>query len=360
MSSDPPGAREDSVRAGGRVLLHDVARASGVSLSTASRALRHDPRISVATRRSVRKTARELGYIPNVAARSLRAKRTRILGLLLADLSDPVHGQIAAGFEQEAAEHGYRVVFVAGLNDPARERRGLRVFVEHATDGVALVSSVLDPREARRRIPPSRLIVVQPDHQSILRRNGALPPGVIQTDDAAGITAATAHLVECGYRDIAYAGDATRASSAARREAAAAALIALGVDRPLRWFDASDDAWRAPLTIAATILRDPPEALLCYDDKLALAILDGLRSHGVRAPDDIGIVGFDGIPFAAISEPRLTTVAAPTAELGRLAASSLVGAIHSGEVPGAVLLPVQLVVRASTRVRAVVAGGVGA
>lgn len=346
------------MRSGARVLLHDVARAAGVSLSTASRALRHDPRISVATRRSVRKTARELGYIPNVAARSLRAKRTRILGLLLADLSDPVHGQIAAGFEQEAAEHGYRVVFVAGLNDPVRERRGLRVFIEHATDGVALISSVLDPREARRRVPPSRLVIAQPDHRSILRRKGALPPGVIQTDDATGIAAATAHLVECGYRDIAYVGDGTRASSAVRREAAAATLVALGVDRPLRWFEASDDAWRTPLEIAARILREPPDALICYDDKLALAILDGLRSHGVRAPEDIGVVGFDGIPFAAISHPRLTTVAAPTAELGRLAASSLVGAIQSGEVPGPALLPVELVVRASTRVRAVVAEGV--
>jgi LacI family transcriptional regulator len=339
------------VRPEARVLLRDVAQASDVSLSTASRALRHDPRISLETRRSVQRTARDLRYIPNLAARSLRARRTRTLGLLLTDLSDPVPGQVAAGFEKEATVHGYRVVFASGLNDPERERRALRVFIEHATDGVAIVSSVLDPRDARRRVPPSRLVIVQPDHPSILRGKGGLPPGVIQTDDAAGVAAATAHLVESGYRDIAYVGDETRASSAVRREAAAGALEALGVDRPLRWFVANDDAWRSPLEIAARILLDPPDALLCYDDKLALAVLDGLRALGVHAPGDIGIVGFDGIPFAAISNPRLTTVAAPNAELGRLAASSLVEALRGGEVPGRALMPVELVVRESTRAR---------
>lgn len=332
-----------------RVLLDDVARMAKVSRSTASRALVDDPRISEPTRTAVKHAASELRYVPNAAARSLRARRTRILGLLLANLSDPVHGQIAAAFEQEAGHDGYRVIFVAGLNDPVRERLALKIFTEHGADGVAIVSSVLAPSEARTCVPAGRLVIVQPDHHSVLRLRGPLSAGIIQTDDAEGIEAAVDHLVRAGYRDIGYVESGVRASNTVRGAAVERALRSHGIRRPMRRFMASEDAWRDPEGIAALIAGEPPGALVCYDDKLALALMDALRRHGIRAPEDIGIVGFDGIPFAAISNPRLTTVATPSAELGRLAAASLIEAIQTGTLPPATLLPVELVIRESTR-----------
>lgn len=341
MSADRPDPQH-------RVLLEDVAQRASVSRSTASRALVDDPRISLTTRARVKKAANELRYVPNAAARSLRVRRTRTLGLLLADLSDPVHGQVASGFEQQAGERGYRVIFVAGFDDPVRERRALKIFTEHGTDGVAIVSTVLAPSEARTRVQPDRLVIVQPDHPSVVRQRGRLPAGVIQTDDASGIESAVEHLVLNGYRDIAYVEGGNKASNTIRREAAERAVRNHGL-RPLRSFPAPADAWRAPDAIATAIALNLPEALICYDDKLALVLMDALRRQGIRAPEDVGIVGFDGIPFAAISSPRLTTVTTPTGELGRLAASSLVDAIQSGQLPPAVLLPVELVVRESTR-----------
>jgi len=338
-----------------RVLLKDVARQANVSGSTASRALADDQRISLATRQMVKAVASELEYVPNAAARSLRARRTRTLGLLLPDLRDPVHGQVASAFEQEAREEGYAVIVVAGENDVALERLALRIFAEHGTDGVAINSSVLSAKETRERVDPDRLVLVQPDHRSMLRRVGPLSPGVIQTDDAGGVRAAVDHLVDVGYRRIAYVGGGPRASNAGREEAAAAALRESGVGTPLRTFAAAVDAWRAPQALAATIAADLPDALICYDDKLALALMDALRDLDVRAPDDVGIIGFDGIPFAGLSNPRLTTLAVPSAEMGRLAASSLIRAIHSGVLPDAVLLPLQLVIRESTRTGSLVA-----
>jgi DNA-binding LacI/PurR family transcriptional regulator len=111
----------------------------------------------------------------------------------------------------------------------------------------------------------------------------------------------------------------------------------------------SVDGWRSPGDLAVEIAADLPEALVCYDDQLALGLMDALRGLGIRVPDDVGIVGFDGIPYAAISNPRLTTVAVPSAEMGRAAASSLIQAIHDGVLPEGVLLPVEIVVRESTR-----------
>ncbi len=334
-----------------RVRLVDVARRAGVSQSTASRALVDHPGISDATKTIVSNAAQELNFVPNVAARNLRAKHSRILGLLLADLSDPVHGQIASAFEQEAAANGYRVIFVAGLQDAARERSALRIFTEEATDGVAVVSSVLAPSETRTRTRPDRLIIAQPEHRDGFRGRGAPPPGVIQTDDASGIRAAVDHLLLNGYRDIAYVEVGKLSTTAVRREAARQALKEHGIHKPLRRFLAARSTWRRPEALAAAIANALPDALICYDDLTALALMEALRKKGVETPADVGIVGFDGIPFAAISNPGLTTVSSPSAEMGKLAASSLIRAIQTGTLPPAVVLAVEFIVRESTRLQ---------
>ncbi len=332
-----------------RVVLEDVARLAGVSRSTASRALVDDPRISQPTRIAVKNAANELQYVPNAAARSLRARRTRLLGLLMANLTDPVHAQIAEAFEQEAKAGGYEVIFSIGLQDPGLERRALATFAEHAADGVAMVSCALAPGEARTRVQPDRLVIVQPDHRRARRYRGPLVPGVIMTDDAQGVEAVVDHLVASGYRDIAYVGSGARASSTVHREAVARALKRHGLCPRKGRLPSPTDSWRTPDPLAALIAADLPEALVCDEDVLALVLMDALRRLGIRVPDDVGIVGFDGIPFAAVSNPRLTTVVTPLAELGRLAASSLIGAIQTGGLPDAIVLPVELVVRESTK-----------
>ena len=332
-----------------RILLKDVAQRANVSGSTASRALADDPRISPATSEAVKAAALELHYVPNAAARSLRVRRTRTLGLLLPDLRDPVHGQVASAFEREARHAGYGVMVVAGERDLVRERLALRIFSEHGTDGVAVVSSVMSPRELRERVDPDRLMLVWPDHHTMPRRVGPAIPGVIQTDDASGVAAAVNHLVDNGARRFGYVESGVRASNTIRAETVAATLRARGIDEPVRAFNGPIDPVRPLGELAAEIAADLPDALVCYDDQVALALMDALRDVGVRIPDDLGVVGFDGIPFAGIANPRLTTVAVPSSEMGRVAAASLVQAIHDGVLPEGVVLPVELVVRESTR-----------
>ncbi len=333
-----------------RILLKDVALRASVSGSTASRALADDPRISLATRLSVKAAAAELQYVPNAAARSLRVRRTRTLGLLLPDLRDPVHGQVASAFEQEARQQGYSVMVVAGERDVVRERLALRIFAEHGTDGVAIVSSVLAPRELRERVDPARLILVWPDHRSLPRHDGP-PDAGGDPDRRRGRRACGGHpprrqrLPEDRLRrewrprlefDPCRDGrhDPPESRDPRARSPVLRAPWMRGAPRP-----------SSPQQIAA----DLPEALVCYDDQLALALMNALRDLGVRVPDDVGIVGFDGIPYAAMSNPRLTTVAVPSAEMGRVAAVSLIRAVHDGVLPEGVVLPVGVVVRESTR-----------
>jgi LacI family transcriptional regulator len=332
-----------------RALLVDVAARAGVDPSTASRALRDDPHVAPQTRLAVKAAAAELDFVPNMAARSLRLRRTHVLGILIPDLQDAVHGEIISGFELEARQGGYAVIMAAGENDAARERLALEVFMEHGTDGVAIVSSEISPRKARGRVDPDRLVLVQPDYASSLRRDGPVLPGVIQTDDASGMREAVDHLVDCGYRRIAYVGVENGATSGVRRDASAAALLRRGVTEPLATYTVAADAWRTPAELAAQVSADLPDAILCFDDKLALGLMDALRSIGIRVPDDLGLVGFDGIPATAISNPRLTTVATPTRDLGRLAAAALMGVARTGQRPAGSLQRAELVVRESTR-----------
>jgi DNA-binding LacI/PurR family transcriptional regulator len=342
-----------------RVVLADVARIAGTSEATASRALKDDPRIGEATRAAVHAAALKLGYVPNAAARSLRARRTHILGLLLDDLADPVHGKVAAGFEEAAAGQGYAVFMMTGLHDAEREQRALTAFVEHRADGIVVASCVSDPADVLARVPADRVVFVQPDYPALAR--GGDPParGVLRTDDSAGVVATVNHLVERGYRRIAYVGPGSGASDTLRRAAAAAALEHLGYG-PIRFLDAGVDGWRDASAVARALADDPPDAVLCYDDKLALALLDALRSTRLVVPDDLALVGFDGIPAARQSWPRLTTVDVPSVEVGRRAVEMLMVSTREGRMPVSEVLPVHLVIGDSTPPRSSRIGGRGA
>ena len=330
-----------------RITLADVAARAGVSLATASRALADDTRISAATRTVVREAARRLGYVPNVAARSLRARQTRAFGLLLADLGDPVHAQVAAGFEMEAAGAGYSVIIVAARNVPDEERRAMTVFMERTTDGICLASSVLDPDEAASRAGTVPLVIVQPDHESRVTAPHRLPRGSIRTDDESGMEQAVRHLLATGHRDIAYLGSVGRATNRLR-QAAVERVVDEAAGRPSRVIGLPEQAWSDPSVVGAALGPRPPDAVVCYDDKLALALLDGLRRRGLAVPRDVAVTGFDDIPFARLANPRLTTVATPVVEMGRMAARSLVGAVETGELPPPAVMPVELIIRESS------------
>ena len=338
-----------------RVTLADVARAAAVSSATASRALADDARISLTTRGRVRAAADGLGYVPNAAARSLRARATRTLGLLLAELDDPVHAQVAAGFEQEAGARGYTVLIITGMTEPAHERRALKVFVEHQTDGIALVSTILAPAEVMSFARPDRVVFVQADHPSLAGYRLDPPTGSIRAGEVEGIEEAVRYLVASGYREFAYLGTGATATNLTRRAAVERAMRAAGVRRPLRRFAVGARGWRSGDAIAQRIARSRPEVLICYDDKLALAVMDGLRAQGIDVPGQVAIIGFDGIPFAALSNPRLSTIASPSLEMGRRAAQMLVASIESGSLPSSIVLPVQLLIRDSSPPRRVAA-----
>jgi LacI family transcriptional regulator len=206
---------------------------------------------------------------------------------------------------------------------------------------------VLDPEQAHSRAGTVPLGVVQPDHASRESAPESLPRGSIRTDDGSGMEQVARHLLATGRHDIAYMGTEERATDHLRL-AAVARVLRDATGRPPRTIRLAEHAWREPDAVAAALGSRPPDAVACYDDKLALALLDGLRRRGLAVPRDVAVTGFDDIPFARLANPRLTTVATPVVEMGRLAARSLVGAVDTGQLPPPLVMPVSLVVRESS------------
>jgi LacI family transcriptional regulator len=300
----------------------------------------------------VREVADRLRYVPNAAARSLAVRRSRTLGLLLADFGDPFHGQVATGFEAVAAAAGYTAIIVPGSGRRRAEERAIRILAEYGTEGIALAAGVLDPPDAQRLASPQPLVFVHPEYRGILSRGWVPPDGTVRFDDIGAVAGAVRFLLDLGYREIAYVGSGRWPSQVLRQRSASRTLKDAGIG-PLRTLSVSSAAWQQPGAVGEAVIDGQlPEAVLCYDDTLALALIRDLRAAGIGVPDDVAVVGFDGIPFAALSNPGLTTVATPIVETGRLAASTLLEAIDSGRLPPATVLPTRLVVRESTRAAA--------
>lgn len=333
---------------GHRITLKDLARLEGVAESTVSRALQSDPQISLRTQQRVQRAAAQLGYVPNVAARTLVMRRSHTFGLLIPDVTDPIHGQMAAGFEQQAATAGYSVIMANTLGDATRERAALQVFVANRVDGLAIWGSLQDPGEVVAMFRPSPVVFVAAENPRVVREHLDDLVGSIRADEAAGVQALVQHLVTQGRRRFVYVAGQHAASNVVRQAAARQALTAAGIRGRMALVTAGATGWRSPTDLVGQILAKSPDAVICYDDKLALGLIDALRTAGIRVPDDVAVTGFDDIPFAAVSNPRLTTVAQPAEEMGRRAADMLVGAIRDKAMPPSELLAVGLQVRESS------------
>ena len=336
-------SREDAEQ--GRVRLRDVAVVAGVSEPTVSRSLRDDPQISERTRASVRQIAEQLGYVPNAAASNLALRRSQTLGLMVPDVTDPVHGQIVSGFEDEATKQGYVLLISNFRYDPGLELRGLRTLISNQAAGIAIFGGVIDPALVRPGRPGTNLVFIGPENLSSLNQDPH--PATVLADDAAGMTVAVTEALGLGYRRFGFLDGPAVASNVRRRTTATSVLEAAGMDR-LRIYKSTDAALSA---VAKRLVQDHRELILCFDDQRALKLLSALNRMGVRVPDDLGIIGFDDIPFASISNPPLSTVAVPYEQMGQIACAMLMEQLSTSTPSASVSLGVRLLLRSTTAAR---------
>ena len=328
-----------SQRGPGPATIYAVAERAGVSIATVSRVLQDAASVTAGTRERVLEAARSLDYLPRGSARALAAKKHEALGLMVPELTGPYFAELLIGFESAASELGLSVALVmtdrSGLSRPLRQLAarvdGLAVMNRHDQLAGDEIESLA------RRLP---LVMVA---------SGARPHA-IGTENTASAKELTEHLFTHGRRRLVFVGDPDLAPDAAERFAgfntahAAAGLVAA---EPIRvGFSEADGRG-----VAASLLSDRtdwPDGLVCVNDEVAVAVLDELQRAGVSLPDDLAITGWDDVMTARYTRPRLTTVAQPVRELGRLAATTLTQIIADG-TPAAdpIILPTRIVLRGS-------------
>jgi LacI family transcriptional regulator, repressor for deo operon, udp, cdd, tsx, nupC, and nupG len=329
--------------------IYEVARRAGVSTATVSRVLSQPDIVAPSTRSRVLRAVERLGYEPNAAAKNLRTLRTAKLLVTVPDISNPFFSLILRGIEDAAQRAGYSVLLGDTQHDPEREERYALMLKRKEADGLIVLGHRL-PRHAAelvRAIAPRCAPVVNGCEFS-----PTLGIPSVHIDNATAAADAMDHLYRLGHRRIGIVTgplisplSRDRLSGVTARAKAARAQGELIVVN-------GDFSIESGLVAAERLLgrRRPPTAIFCFNDEMAMGVLETARRRRVRVPDDVSVVGFDDIRFSRYTDPPLTTVAQPMRAIGEGAVRLLLQILQGDgtSAPDSVTLPHMLTVRSST------------
>ncbi len=322
-----------------RVTIYQVAEAAGVSVATVSRALNGGP-VAPETRERVLAAVRRLGYRPDRLAQGLATGKSRTVGVVIPDATGPLYGRMQRGLADALAAAGFGYIATESRRDPGREEALLDEMLSRKVEALVLVGSGLAPEALKARfgrLPPVVLIE---------REGGEAGVPTFQIDNEGAAYRATRHLVEAGHRRIAHIRGLRRAGrerEAGYRRALAEAGLAPG---PVVDGDFTEaGGYRATRALLAT---GGFTAVFVANDRMALGVYRAAFERGLRIPDDLSVVGFDDLAFAAYLTPPLTTLKQPAHRLGFLAGEAVL-ALLGGRKPTGRVLPCGLKVRASVK-----------
>ncbi len=324
------------------VTIRDLARATGVSISTVSRVFTSPDKVAEPTRTVVQQAAQQMGYEPNRAARGLITGRTGCIGLVVPDLENPFFGSIGKGVQDRARALGYPVFIADSDEDPKLEAELVRSIAKQV-DGVILCSARGSAESVKELALSTPMVLVNRVVDGVLS---------VSFDNAGGVNAIMRHLIALGHRRIAYVGGPVTSWSSGKRAHAfrefgavteGLTLLELGNFPPT----VSGGVQAADLAIASDVT-----AVVAYNDLMAVGLIDLLGQRGLAVPDDISVASFDNAPVASMVRPALTSVDLPRVQAGRVSVDALLDALlgRNTDAPPPEDIAVELMVRQSTGV----------
>ena len=331
-----------------RVTVIDVARAAGVSKSTVSLVLQGSPLVNEATRVRVNAAIRELGYVYNRGAANLRQSRSKIVGIVVNDLTNSFFAELAVGVDQVVQSAGY-VQFLANTGESLdRQREVIASMMEHGISGLIVSPARGTTAADFRPLVASGIPVVV-----VVRSIAGAKVSTLMADNHGGSYAAVQHLAALGHLRIAFLGGfPDTAVFAERMQGYRDAMEKAGLDaaEDLVIGSAPSRAGGVDAVSRALSLADRPTAAVCFNDAVAFGACDGLRARKLEPGVDFAVVGFDDVIEAKTAVPALTTVSVDPQAMGGRAAQLLLKQINSGKAEAeTIVTSVRLAVRESSR-----------
>lgn len=307
--------------------IQSVAEKAGVSVATVSRVFNFPDKVTPATREHVERIAGELGYLPNSSARTLRTQRSRVLGVVLPTLLNPVFAECLQGIAQAAVAGGYAIIPVTTGYQLDEEQRAVNLLLAGNVDGLILVVSNPATSTALERLRSAGLPYVL-----VYNRHTEHP--CISVDSESAVAGAVARLVELGHRRIAMVSGTLAASDRAQQRwrGFLQGMAAAGLEPPALVEVPFIETAVGELTRLLLEAAPRPTALVCSNDLLAIRSIRAAHLSGLQVPRDLSVIGFDGIALGEDLTPALSTVTQPNGDIGRHSVELLVQALAGGTV----------------------------
>ncbi|MCI0399606.1 MAG: LacI family transcriptional regulator [Chloroflexi bacterium] len=331
----------------------DVARLAGVSQAMVSYVLNDNSNISVPpeTRQRILDAIEELGYMPNKVARSLRTRKTKTIACVVPDITNPFHTVFARGIQDVVERHGYDLILYNTDRIPHKERASLRLLQQGRVDGIIMTALHLTAEDFLPLLRLNIPVVVQGPNVMPLQVEG-FPLDSVHVNDVAAARAAVSYLIERGHRRIGLIAGQKDTPPRRQRELGYWQTLAeygLAVDEKLiQDGDFREEGGYQGMR-ALLALSPRPTAVFAASDLMAVGALVAIKEAGLKAPDDVAVVGFDDIPIAKLISPALTTIAQFEDKLGQRSAEMLFDRLNgtAPEEGRREEMPYQLVVRDS-------------
>ncbi|EFK2754084.1 DNA-binding transcriptional regulator CytR [Escherichia coli] len=327
--------------------MKDVALKAKVSTATVSRALMNPDKVSQATRNRVEKAAREVGYLPQPMGRNVKRNESRTILVIVPDICDPFFSEIIRGIEVTAANHGYLVLIGDCAHQNQQEKTFIDLIITKQIDGMLLLGSRLPfdaSIEEQRNLPP---MVMANEFAPELE----LP--TVRIDNLTAAFDAVNYLYEQGHKRIGcIAGPEEMPLCHYRLQGYVQALRRCGIMVDPQYIARGDFTFEAGSKAMQQLLDlpQPPTAVFCHSDVMALGALSQAKRQGLKVPEDLSIIGFDNIDLTQFCDPPLTTIAQPRYEIGREAMLLLLDQMQGQHVgSGSRLMDCELIIRGSTR-----------
>lgn len=311
--------------------IRDVAKHAGVSIATVSTALNGTGPVSEKTMRRIWEAVEAVGYAPNGIARSLRLGRSRLLGLIVSEITNPFFGALALAVEKAARAQGYAVIVCNSNEDEARELELLELLKVQRVAGILVAPSGQGAkyRDSLSRDAGAPLITID-------RQIEGLERDFVGLDNRAAGRLITDYILRLGHRRIAFIGGRMGVSTSDLRfEGFCDALAAAGLQADPALCLRADFRGDAAYTVAQPLLAmaERPTAIVAANNVMALGALQAIGDLGFRCPQDVSVAGIDDFPWSTALRPRLTTVAQPIEEIGQAAVEMLLDQLTEGKAP---------------------------